>query len=170
MLASVTWPSRHRVTNEARSILHLAAPIALAQFGLMAMSLVDTAVLGRVSKVDLAAVSLGRNIGFAAQTLSMGIAMSLETLASQAIGAREPLRAWQAFVATLKTVAMVWFPGVVVALATTLALPALHVEHVVVDAYAPLSSTLGAGVARVSLVSWPRRPTSRRTRSPGFRW
>ncbi len=137
MMVSATLPSRlsgqvHRVTAEARSIFHLAAPIALAQFGLMTMSLVDTAVLGRVSKVDLAAASLGRNIGFAAQTLSMGLAMALEPLAAQAIGAGDPKRAWRAFISTLETVALAWVPTVCIALLMTFALPRLGVEAAVV--------------------------------------
>ncbi len=117
--------------REARALGRLAAPIALAQFGLMTMSLVDTAVLGRVSKVDLAAAALGRNMGFAAQTLSMGLAMALEPLASQAVGAGDPKRAWRAFRSTLTTIALAWFPTVLVALASTLALPALGVDEAV---------------------------------------
>jgi MATE family multidrug resistance protein len=99
----------------------------------MTMSLVDTAVLGRVSKTDLAAAALGRNIGFAAQTLSMGLAMALEPLASQAVGARDPHRAWRAFTATLGTIAIAWLPTVLLALAATLALPSLGVESAVVS-------------------------------------
>ncbi len=130
MALSATLPSR--VAAEARRILHLATPIALAQFGLMTMSLVDTAMLGRVSKVDLAAGALGRNIGFAAQTLPMGLAMALEPLAAQAVGAGHPERAWRAFTATLGTIAVAWVPTVMLALGITLALPWLGVEPVVV--------------------------------------
>ncbi len=132
-MASATSESHSRVVNEARAISHLALPIALAQFGLMTMGLVDTAVLGRVSKVDLAAAALGRNIGFAAQTLSMGLAMALEPLASQAIGAGDPKRAWRAFQATLGTIAVAWPVTVIVALAATLGLPSLGVEAPVVS-------------------------------------
>ena len=120
-----------RVIDEAHALARLAAPIAIAQFGLMTMSLVDTAVLGRVSKVDLAAAALGRNIGFAAQTLSMGLAMALEPLASQAVGANDPQRAWRAFQSTLETIAIAWLPTVLAALAGTLVLPALGVDDAV---------------------------------------
>ncbi|HEY2367954.1 MAG TPA: MATE family efflux transporter [Polyangiaceae bacterium] len=131
-MASATSQSHSRVAREAREISHLAAPIALAQFGLMAMSLVDTAVLGRVSKVDLAAAALGRNIGFAAQTLSMGLAMGLETFATQAVGAGDDKRAYAALRATLKTIAIAWLPTVLVAFVMTLALPLLHAEPAVI--------------------------------------
>ncbi len=96
------------------------------------MSLVDTAVLGRVSKSDLAAAALGRSIGFAAQTLSMGLAMALEPLASQAIGAGDPRRAWRAFTSTLETIAIAWLPTVAFALASTLGLRFLGVEASIV--------------------------------------
>jgi len=132
-MASATSQSHSRVAREAREISHLAAPIALAQFGLMAMSLVDTAVLGRVSKVDLAAAALGRNIGFAAQTISMGLAMGLETFATQAVGAGDEKRAYSAFRATLKTIAIMWIPTVLVALSMTLALPLLDAEPAVIS-------------------------------------
>jgi len=127
-----TTQSHHRVSEEARALVRLAAPIAAAQFGLMTMGLVDTAILGRVSKVDLAAAALGRNIGFAAQTLSMGLAMALEQLAAQAVGAGDVGRAWRSFTATLRTIAMAWPPTVLVALLGTLLLPRIGVDVAVV--------------------------------------
>ncbi|MBV9946304.1 MAG: hypothetical protein JOZ69_05615, partial [Myxococcales bacterium] len=60
--------------EEARLHLRLAVPIALAQFGMIALSLVDTAFVGRVSTVDLAAVALGRSIVFALSSLCLGAA------------------------------------------------------------------------------------------------
>jgi MATE family multidrug resistance protein len=131
-MSAATAPSHLRVRDEARALGRLAAPIAAAQFALMAMGLVDIAVLGRVSKVDLAAAALGRNIGFTAQTLSMGLAMALEPLASQAVGAGDERRAWRALTATLRTIALAWGPTVLVALAGTLALPAIGVAPAVV--------------------------------------
>jgi MATE family multidrug resistance protein len=130
------------IVVEARALGKLALPIALAQFGLMTMSLVDTAVLGRVSKIDLAAVALGRNIGFAAQTLSMGLAMALEPLAAQAIGANDPKRAWRAFRSTLETISIAWLPMMIVALLATFALHPVGVDDVVIAR------------TRVFLVAW----------------
>jgi len=132
-MTAATPPSQHRVVAEARALGRLAAPIALAQLGLMMMALVDTAVLGRVSEVDLAAAALGRNIGFAAQTLSMGLAMALEPLASQAVGAGDERRAWRALEATLQTIAITWVPTILAALAVTLVLPSIGVSHDVVS-------------------------------------
>lgn len=115
--------------QEARTIARLAAPIALAQLGLVAMSLVDTAILGRAGAVELAGGAIGRNIGFAAATIQIGIALAVEPLASQAIGAGKHRRAWNALVATLRTLAMLWVPTALVAFALTLVLEPLGTEH-----------------------------------------
>jgi len=119
---------------ELRAIAKMARPIALAQVGLVTMGLVDTAILGRVSSIELAGASVGRNIGFTASTLSIGIAMALEPLAAQAVGAREPDRAWGALIATMRTLVAVWLPSTVAAFAATLFLGKLGIDAEVVRA------------------------------------
>ena len=80
--------SRPSTTAEEISIIsRLAAPIALAQLGLVGMSLVDTAILGHAGPTELAGGSLGRNIAFACGTLQIGLALAMEPLSSQAVGA-----------------------------------------------------------------------------------
>lgn len=115
--------------QEARTIARLAAPIALAQLGLVAMSLVDTSILGHAGAVELAGGSIGRNIGFAAATIQIGIALAVEPLASQAIGAGKHRRAWNSLAATLRTLALMWVPTVLFAFALTLVLEPLGTEH-----------------------------------------
>ncbi len=132
-MAMAAAPTRAEPRSvELARIVHLAAPIALGQVGLVAMGLVDTAILGRVDAVELAGASVGRNLGFAAQTLSIGIAMALEPLASQAVGAREPDKAWASMVAAMKTLAMVWLPSIVAAYVLTLPLSWLGLDAAVV--------------------------------------
>ncbi|MDB4939498.1 MAG: Multi antimicrobial extrusion protein, partial [Labilithrix sp.] len=89
-----------RERSELETIARLALPIALAQFGLTLLGLVDVAVLGHVSATELGGASIGRSIGFAGLALGIGAAAALEPLAAQAIGADEPHVAWRAFVAT----------------------------------------------------------------------
>ncbi|KYF97945.1 hypothetical protein BE18_02025, partial [Sorangium cellulosum] len=48
--------------SELRVLARLALPIAVAQAGLVAMSLVDVAIVGRVSVNELAACAMGRTI------------------------------------------------------------------------------------------------------------
>lgn len=119
--------------EEARIQLRLALPIALAQFGMIALSLVDTAFVGRVSRVDLAAVSLGRSLVFALSSLCLGAASAIEPLASQALGAGRPGRAWSAMRQTVRTVIVLSVPSIVMTLAATWSLPFAGVSETVVE-------------------------------------
>jgi multidrug resistance protein, MATE family len=110
------------VLDELGIIARLALPIALAQFGLTLLGLVDVAVLGHVSAAELGGGSIGRSIGFAGLALGIGASAALEPLAAQAIGANEPHVAWRAFVATTSACAVIWVPCTVVTIASTWAL------------------------------------------------
>jgi MATE family multidrug resistance protein len=118
---------------ELRALVALSWPIALAQVGLIAMALVETAVVGRVSTIDLAGAALGRSISFAAITIGMGLAEALEPLAAQAIGAGEPDRAWSGLRTTTQAVLFLWAPLMAVSFAATLALEPLGVSASVVS-------------------------------------
>ena len=108
-----------RALDELGSIARLALPIALAQFGLTLLGLVDVAVLGHVSAAELGGGSIGRSIGFAGLALGIGAAAALEPLAAQAIGGGEPHVAWRAFVATTLACTIIWVPCSLVTLAST---------------------------------------------------
>jgi MATE family multidrug resistance protein len=82
--------------------------------------------------VELAGASIGRSIGFGAASMTMGIGMALEPLASQALGAGEPGRAWGAFGATLKAIALSWLPVCAVAMGITYLLEPMGVDREVV--------------------------------------
>lgn len=121
------------VSAELRQLLRLSWPIAVAQLGLPLMGLVDIAIIGRVSVADLAGAAMARSIGFASFVLAMGVAMGLEPLAAQALGAREPGRAWEAMRTTLRAVLVMWLPLMVVAMALTYVLEPLGIEPEVVS-------------------------------------
>jgi len=53
----------------------------------MAMGLVDTLMVGRVSATDLAAVALGNIVFFVTSVFGMGVLMALDPLVAQAVGA-----------------------------------------------------------------------------------
>lgn len=108
--------------------MRLATPISLAQFGLMALGLVDVAVLGRASASELGGASIGRSIGFAAVALSIGASSALEPLAAQAIGAGAPEKAWRSLVATLAGLVLVWVPTSLAAFGATLLLVPLGID------------------------------------------
>jgi MATE family multidrug resistance protein len=119
--------------HELAALLRLAVPMGLAQVGLIAMSLVDTAAIGRVSVDDLAGAGIGRSIGFGTVVIGMGVAMGLEPLAAQAVGAGEPGRAWQGFVTNLRATLLVFPFTMTAAFAITLALPALGLDPAVIS-------------------------------------
>lgn len=74
-----------------RSDLHelftTAAPVVFVQLGLMAMGVVDTILVGRVSAEALAAVALGNMYFMTVCMLGMGVLFALDTVVSQAFGA-----------------------------------------------------------------------------------
>jgi MATE family multidrug resistance protein len=69
----------------------LAVPVVVVQVGLMAMGVVDTVMVGRLSGEALAAVALGNLYFFAAAIFGVGVLMALDPLVAQAVGARDRL-------------------------------------------------------------------------------
>jgi MATE family multidrug resistance protein len=118
---------------ELGALARLAVPIAIAQLGILAMSLVDTAAIGRVSVADLAGAGIGRSIGFGTVVVGIGLTGGLDPLAAQAVGAGDPGRAWQAFVTTLRASMVLWPFLMAAAFAVTLALPAVGLDAAVIS-------------------------------------
>ena len=67
----------------------IAAPTVVVQVGWMAMGVVDTLVVGRVSADAMAAVALGNLLFLAVAIFGMGVLMGLDPVVAQAIGAGE---------------------------------------------------------------------------------
>jgi MATE family multidrug resistance protein len=65
----------------------LAAPLVLAEVGWMAMGVVDTMMVGRVSAAAIGAVSIGTMIFYTIGIFASGLLLGLDTLVSQAFGA-----------------------------------------------------------------------------------
>ena len=86
-MSLVTFLPTREVMKE---LLGLALPVAFVQVGIMAMGLVDTAMVGRVSAVDLGAVALGNGYFFTIAVFGMGLLFALDPVVSQAVGARDP--------------------------------------------------------------------------------
>jgi MATE family multidrug resistance protein len=69
--------------------LRLATPLAAQQVGLVMMSLVDTAILGRYHPDALAGAGIGNGLTFALTCIGLGIVLGLDPLIAQALGAKE---------------------------------------------------------------------------------
>lgn len=83
--------------RETRELLRLAAPIAIAQAGTQMMSLVDSAVVGRVGATELAATGLGASLFFGFSIVGMGMVMGIDPLIAQSFGAGNPRAARRIF-------------------------------------------------------------------------
>ncbi len=119
--------------DEVLDLVRLGGPIALAQLGLVTLSLVDTAAIGRLSVSDLAGAGIGRSIGFGTVVVGIGVAAGLEPLAAQAIGAGNPARAWQGYRTNLRAVLLVWPLSMLAAFLLTLSLAPLGVDAAVIS-------------------------------------
>lgn len=75
------------LSRQARPTLALAVPVALAELGWMAMSTVDTMMVGRLGAEAIGAVGLGGMVFWVVLVFAMGLLLGLDTLVSQAFGA-----------------------------------------------------------------------------------
>jgi MATE family multidrug resistance protein len=73
--------------HELRATVSLAVPVVFVQLGFMAMGVVDTLMVGRVSARVLAAVALGNLYFFNVSIFASGSLMALDPIVSQAVGA-----------------------------------------------------------------------------------
>jgi MATE family multidrug resistance protein len=76
-------------SRDLDELTRLALPVVVVQLGLMAMGVVDTIMVGRVSATDLAAVAIGHLYFFAAAVSGMGVLFALDPVVSQAVGAAD---------------------------------------------------------------------------------
>src|SRR5687768_3308285 len=99
---------------ELRQLFVLALPLAAAQAGTQLMGVVDIAVLGRLGGRELAAAGLGNAVFFAVSIFGMGLVFGVDPMVSQALGARDPLRArfvmWQGLWLSLIVSAVLTIP------------------------------------------------------------
>jgi len=73
--------------HELRATAALAVPVVFVQLGFMAMGVVDTLMVGRVSARVLAAVALGNLYFFNVSIFASGSIMALDPIVAQAVGA-----------------------------------------------------------------------------------
>lgn len=75
--------------NDVRAMLRIAIPLALAELGWMAMSVVDNIMVGRMpnSAVAIGAASLGGALFYGFAIFGIGLMSGLDTLVSHAYGA-----------------------------------------------------------------------------------
>jgi MATE family multidrug resistance protein len=75
--------------QEIRPMLRLAAPLAMAELGWMAMGFVDTIMAGRLGAASIGAGSLGGMLFYPIAICGTGMLAGMDTLVAQAFGARD---------------------------------------------------------------------------------
>src|SRR3954464_1222729 len=70
-------------------MLRLAAPLAAAELGWMAMGFIDTIMAGRIDAVSIGAGGVGHMIFFPIVVSATGLLLGMDTLVSQAFGAND---------------------------------------------------------------------------------
>ncbi|MEO8052202.1 MAG: MATE family efflux transporter [Acidobacteriota bacterium] len=103
-----------RRESELRSMFALAAPLVFTELGWMAMGIVDTMFVGRVSADAIGAVSLGTAVFYAFAIFASGLQLGLDTLVSQSFGAGELEDCHHSLVSGI-WLALLLIPGVMVA-------------------------------------------------------
>ncbi|MFI5345627.1 MAG: MATE family efflux transporter [Elusimicrobiota bacterium] len=90
----IPWP-------EVRSVLRLAAPIALTQIGMVLYGTVDMLFVGRLGPAAIASVGLGAMTYFTGFVVGMGVVMGIDSHSSKAFGSGRPDLCGQLLVHTL---------------------------------------------------------------------
>src|ERR1700761_3998169 len=104
---------------DVRKIAGLAWPVLIGQLAIIAFGVIDTAMVGRYSAVDLAALGLGSSIYISVYIGLTGILTALQPIAAQLYGARryaeigEEVRQslWLTLVLTVLGFLILFFPG-----------------------------------------------------------
>jgi len=76
--------------REFRPMMRLAAPLALAELGWMAMGVVDTIMAGPLGAAAVGAGSLGAMMFFPIAVCGTGLLLGMDTLVAQAFGRSDP--------------------------------------------------------------------------------
>jgi multidrug resistance protein, MATE family len=85
--ASVTHLSpAARFRRELGALLQLAIPVVLSELGWMAMSIVDTIMVGRLNTAAIGAVGISSAIFYTPALFGIGLLLGLDTLVAQAFG------------------------------------------------------------------------------------
>src|SRR6201999_4514027 len=72
--------------RELGALLLLAVPVVLSELGWMAMSIVDTIMVGRLSPAAIGAVGISSAIFYTPALFGIGLLLGLDTLVAQAFG------------------------------------------------------------------------------------
>ncbi|MBS1857574.1 MAG: MATE family efflux transporter [Acidobacteria bacterium] len=87
--------------KELRPMVRLAAPLAMAELGWMAMGFVDVVMAGRIGPAAMGAGGVGSMLFFPIVIAGSGLMSGMDTLVSQSFGAKDERECRRALVAAL---------------------------------------------------------------------
>lgn len=112
-----------RSTSPTSQLIHLAWPVLVAQLAMMANAVIDTAMAGRLSAIDLASVGIAASIMSTVLMTLIGVLLALPPIIAQLYGAgrhaevgREIHQSvWISLVLALVAILILCFPGPLIA-------------------------------------------------------
>ena len=84
--APLTQSAPANLRRELAALLRLAIPVVLSELGWMAMSIVDTIMVGHLSPAAIGAVGISSAIFYTPALFGIGLLLGLDTLVAQAFG------------------------------------------------------------------------------------
>ncbi len=133
--------------DDLLAMLNLAGPVVAVQVGLMAMGVVDTMVVGRVSAEALASVALGNLTVLSVAAFGMGLLMAMDPLVAQAHGAGDTTAVRRSVQRGLILAAMISIPSGLVLLPGEWVLTRLNQPPEIIP--------VAAGYARIAIGALP---------------
>lgn len=148
---------RGLIRRELTELWKLATPVVLAELGWMAMSVVDTKMVGRLSAVAIGSVGLGGIAYNAIVLFGMGLMLGLDALVSQAFGAGDRKESRRAFDQGLWLAVALTPPVMLLSWLLPWLLKVWGVDPAVVAACGPFIRTLALGTLPLLLYGALRR-------------
>ena len=113
-----------RSTSPASQLIHLAWPVLVAQLAMMANAVIDTAMAGRLSAVDLASVGIAASIMATVLMSLISVLLALPPIIAQLYGAGRRAEVgheihqsvWVSLVLALVAILLLRFPGPIIAI------------------------------------------------------
>lgn len=149
--------SKAVIREELIPLWKLATPVVLAELGWMAMSVVDTKMVGRLSAVAIGSVGLGGIAYNAIVLFGMGLMLGLDALVSQSYGAGNLKECRRSFDQGIWLAVALTPPVMLLSWLLPWLLQVWGVDPKVVDACRPFIETLALGTLPLLLYGALRR-------------
>jgi multidrug resistance protein, MATE family len=146
-----------QIRAEFRPMLRLAAPLAMAELGWMAMGIVDSIMAGRLGAAALGAGSLGTMVFYPIVIAATGMLLGMDTLVAQAHGANNAQEGRRSLIAGIWLAIGLTPLTVLVILALIPVLRAVGVNPRVLQHFGPYMKALLWGIGCLMLFAAFRR-------------